>query len=73
MPLSANLQLMGLIEDASLDTGLAPRLGQWGNREVDMANSAVLQNAQRYIYASSASEINRTVVLNQWDSPDHTS
>ena len=65
VPLSDSLQLMGLIEDASLDTGLAPRLGQWGNREVDMANSAVLQNAQRYIYASSANEIDRAVELNQ--------
>ena len=39
IPLSDSLQLMGLIEDASLDTGLAPRLEQWGNREIDMANS----------------------------------
>ena len=73
IPLSDSLQLMGLIEDASLDTGLAPRLEQWGNREIDMANSAVLQNAQRYIYASSASEIDRTVGLNLWDPPNHTS
>lgn len=72
VPLSDSLQLMGLLEDASLDTGLAPRLGQWGNREVDMANAAVLQNAQRYIYASSANEIYRTVGLNSWDPPDHT-
>ena len=73
IPLSDSLQLTGLIEDASLDTGLTPRLEQWGNREIDMANSAVLQNAQRYIYASSASEIDRTVGLNLWDPPNHTS
>ena len=65
VPLSDNLQLMGLLEDASLDTGLAPRLGQWGKREVDMANSAVLQNAQRYVYASSASDIYHAIELNQ--------
>ena len=73
IPLSESLQLMGLIEDASLDTGLAPRSGQWGDREIDMANSAVLQDAQHYIYASSASEIYRAMELNQLDSPDHTS
>lgn len=73
VPLSENLQLMGLLEDASLDTGLAPRLGQWGDREIDMVNSAILRNAHRYIYASSAGEIDRTVELNQWDTPSQTS
>ena len=56
---------MGLLEDARLDTGLVPRLGQWGDREIDMANSAVLQNAQRFIYASSVTEIYRAIESNQ--------
>ncbi len=65
IPLSECLQLMGLLEDARLDNGFVPRLGQWGDREIDMANSAVLQNAQRFIYASSASEIYRAIELNR--------
>ena len=73
VPLSGRLQLMGLLGDAwcsvgwsegsVAESGLAAKLGQWGDREIDLANGAVFRNAQRYVYASEQSEILRAVEL----------
>ena len=57
MPLSANLRLMGLCGDARVESGLAPRVGEMGDKEMDIANVCVFQAAQRFVYSSSKVEI----------------
>ncbi|MDE2769099.1 MAG: DUF4238 domain-containing protein [Chloroflexota bacterium] len=59
MPLSAELRLVGLCGDARMESGLAPRMGDMGNREMDIANVCVFQSAQRFVYASSKDELLR--------------
>ena len=69
VPLSARLQLTGFLgeawkslgwpEGSRSNSGLASRLGQWGDREMDIANAAVFQNATRYVYASDETELLR--------------
>lgn len=61
MPLSAELQLMGLCGDARVESGLAPRVGEIGDREMDLANVCVYKNAGRFVYASSEAEILRAI------------
>ncbi len=63
MPLSAKLQLMGMSGDARVQSGLAPRLAKMGDREMDLANARVFQNADRFVYASSETEILRASEL----------
>ncbi len=60
MPLSAELRLIGLCGDARVESGLAPRMVEMGEREMDLANVCVFDSAQRFVYASSETEILRT-------------
>ena len=59
MPLSAELRLMGLCGDARTESGLATRVGDLGDREMDLANVCVFESAQRFVYASSKDELLR--------------
>ena len=59
MPLSAELKLMGMCGDARAESGLAPRVVEMSEREVDLANVCVFQSAERFVYASSEAEILR--------------
>ena len=69
VPLSDRLQLKGFLGEAwwSLGrsegsrsaSGLAAKPERWGNREMDIANAAVFQNATRYAYASNEDELLR--------------
>ncbi len=59
MPLSAGLQLRGMCGDARVESGLAPRMAEMSEREMDLANVCVFQSAQRFVYASSEVEILR--------------
>ena len=60
MPLSAELQLTGMCGDARMECGLAPRMVEMSDREMDLANVCVFKSAQRFVYASSEAEILRT-------------
>ena len=59
MPLSAELQLMGLCGDARRESGLAPREGEMDDRTMDLANACVFESAARFVYASSKAELLR--------------
>ena len=59
MPLSAKLRLIGLCGDARVESGLAPRMVEMSEREMDLANVCVFESAQRFVYASSEAEILR--------------
>ncbi len=59
MPLSAELNLMGMCGDARGESGLAPRMVAMSEREMDLANVCVYQSAERFVYASSEAEIIR--------------
>ncbi len=59
MPLSARLQLLGMCGDARVDGGLAPRMVEMSEREMDLANVCAFKSAQRFVYASSEAEILR--------------
>jgi len=57
MPLSAEMRLIGLCGDARVESGLAPRMVEMGEKEMDLANVCVFNSAQRFVYASSETEI----------------
>ena len=59
MPLSAKLKVIGMCGDARVESGLAPRMPEMSEREMDLANVCVFQSAQRFVYASSEVEILR--------------
>ena len=59
MPLTAELRLFGMCGDARLESGLAPGVEEIGDREMDLANICAFQSAQRFVYASSETEILR--------------
>ena len=59
VPLTADLQLIGMCGDASVESGLAPRVGEIDNRAMDLANVCVFQSAARFVFASSKAEILR--------------
>ena len=59
MPLSAESRLMGMCGDARVESGLAPRMVEMSEREMDLANVCVFQSAERFVYASSEAEILR--------------
>ena len=59
MPLTAELRMTGLCGDFRVQSGLAPRLVEMGEREMDLANMCVSQSAERFVYASSKAEILR--------------
>ena len=61
MPLSAELQLIGLCGDARIESGLAPSMSELSEENMDLANVCVLQNAERFIYSSSRREILRAI------------
>ena len=58
-PLSAKLRVIGMCGDACVESGLAPRMVEMSEREMDLANVCVFQSAQRFVYASSEDEILR--------------
>ena len=59
MPLSKTLQLTGLCGDARSPIGFFPRVGEMGDREMDLANLCIFKSAARFVYGSSESEILR--------------
>ncbi len=59
MPLSAELRLMGDCGDARAESGLSPRLVEMSEREMDLVNACVFQSAERFVYASTETEILR--------------
>ena len=59
MPLTAELRLIGMCGDARMVSGLAPRVEEVGDREMDLANTCLFQSAERFVYASSKIEILR--------------
>ena len=69
VPLSSRLHLMGFLgeawwslgwsEGSRSKSGLASRLVEYGDREMDIANAAVFQNATRYVFASDKAELLR--------------
>ena len=59
MPLSAELQLMGMCGDARRESGLAPGVREMDDRAMDLANVCVFESAERFVYASSKAEICR--------------
>ena len=69
VPLSSRLHLMGFLgeawwslgwsEGSRSKSGLASRLVEYGDREMDIANAAVFQNATRYVFASDEAELLR--------------
>ena len=59
MPLSAKLRVIGMCGDARVESGLAPRMVEMSEREMDLANVCAFQSAQRFVYASSEVEILR--------------
>ena len=59
MPLTAELRLTGMCGDARVESGLAPRVAEMSEREMDLANVCVFQGAERFVYASSEAEILR--------------
>ena len=59
MPLTAELKLMGMCGDAGAESGMAPRMVEMSEREMDLANVCVFQSAERFVYASSGAEILR--------------
>ena len=61
MPLSADLQLLGLCGDARVESGLAPTMNELSEKNMDLANVCMLQNAERFIYSSSRHEIIRAL------------
>ena len=61
MPLSAELQLIGLCGGARIENGLAPAMSELSEENMDLANLCVLQNAERFIYSSSRRELLRTI------------
>ena len=63
IPLTAELKLMGMCGDARLEGGLAPRMVEMSEREMDLANVCVFQSAERFVYASSEAEILRASKL----------
>ena len=66
MPLTAEMQLIGMCGDARVESGLAPRLGKMGVREMDLANVCAFQSAARFVYASSKAEILRASEQCAW-------
>ena len=56
MPLTAELKLMGMCGDARAESGLATRMVEISEREMDLANVCVFQSAARFVYASSEAE-----------------
>ena len=61
MPLSAEIQLIGLCGDARRESGLAPTMSELSEENMDLANVCVLQNAERFVYSSSRREILRAI------------
>ena len=61
MPLSADLQLMGMCGEARRESGLAPRLTEMSERGMDLTNLSVFKNADRFVYSSSKAEILRAI------------
>ena len=59
MPLTAELRLMGMCGDARAESGLAPRMVEMSEREMDLANMCVFQGAERFVYGSSEDEVLR--------------
>ena len=59
MPLSTTLRLTGLCGDARSPSGFFPRVGEVGDREMDLANLCTFSSAARFVYGSSESEILR--------------
>ena len=59
MPLSKTLQLTGLCGDARSPSGFFPRVGEMGDRKMDLANLCIFSSAARFVYSSSESEILR--------------
>ena len=59
MPISADLRLIGLLGDARTESGLAPTVRELSERDMDLANACVFQNAERFIYSPSEREIVR--------------
>lgn len=59
MPLSPELCLMGMYGDARVESGLAPRVAEMSEWEMDLINRATFENAERFVYASSKAEILR--------------
>lgn len=59
MPLSKTLQLTGLCGDARSSSGFFPRVGEMGDREMDLANLCIFKSATRFVYGPSESEILR--------------
>ena len=59
MPLTAELHLMGMCGDARAEGGLAPRMAEMSEREMDLDNVCVFQSAERFVYGSSEGEILR--------------
>ncbi len=61
MPLSSDLQLMGMCKDARMESGLAPKHTEMNERDMDLANLTVFKDAFRFVYSSSRSEILRAM------------
>ena len=72
MPLSAGLQLFGMCGDARIESGLAPTVNELRERDMDLANMCVLENARRFIYSSSRREITRAVERSSWEARGRT-
>ena len=64
MPLLDDLQLFGLCGKARTESGLAPTINELTGEDMDLTNACVLQNAQRFVYASSRDEIIRAIERN---------
>ena len=59
MPLTPGLKLMGMCGDARVESGLYPRMVEMSEREMDLVNVCAFQSAERFVYASSETEIIR--------------
>ena len=59
MPLSSDLQLMGMCKDARMESGLAPKSIEMGEQQMDLANLTEFKSAFRFVYSSSKNEILR--------------
>lgn len=57
MPLTAELQLIGNCGDFRVESGHAPREVEMSEREMDLANKCMFESAERFVYASSKTEI----------------